>query len=146
MRAEAVGTCVAPLRNRMTRRSAQVRQAEGVSLEWEQTIVDARDPAALGRWWQEALRWVVVNDEPDEFEIRPQPDRLPGLLFVLVPGAKSIKNRLHLDFRPDHRDIEVERLVSLGATRVDIGQGAQSWVVLADPEGNEFCVLGSRDP
>jgi hypothetical protein len=65
------------------------------------------------------------------------------LLFVRVAESKSIKNRLHLDFRPDDRDVEVERLIGLGATRVDIGQGKPSWVVLADPEGNEFCVLGS---
>ena len=55
-----------------------------------------------------------------------------------------MKDRLHLDFRPDDRDAEVERLLALGATRADVGQGDQSWVVLADPEGNEFCVLGSR--
>ena len=58
-----------------------------VSLEWEQTIVDARDPSGLGRWWREALGWVVVNDDPDEFEIRPSADRLPGLLFVPVPES-----------------------------------------------------------
>ena len=115
-----------------------------VSLEWEQTIVDARHPSSLGRWWREALGWVVVNDDPDEFEIRPSADRLPGLLFAHVPESKTIKNRLHLDFRPDDRDVEVERLLALGATRADLGQGEQSWVVLADPEGNEFCVLGSR--
>ena len=115
-----------------------------MSLEWEQTIVDARDPGALGRWWQEALRWVVVNDEPDEFEIRAASDRLPGLLFVPVAEPKTSKNRLHLDFRPDDRDAEVDRLVALGATRADVGQGEQSWIVLADPEGNEFCVLGPR--
>jgi hypothetical protein len=115
-----------------------------VSLEWEQTIIDARDPGALGNWWREALGWIVVNDDPDEFEIRPTPDRLPGLLFVPVPERKTIKNRLHLDFRPDDRDAEVERLLALGATRADIGQDEQSWVVLADPEGNEFCVLGPR--
>jgi hypothetical protein len=114
-----------------------------MSLEWEQTSVDARDPVALGRWWQAALGWVAV-DEGEEFEIRPTPDRLPGLLFVAVPETKQIKNRLHLDFRPDDRDAEVERLLSLGATRVDVGQGDSSWVVLADPEGNEFCVLSSR--
>jgi len=61
-----------------------------------------------------------------------------------VPEAKLSKNRLHLDFRPDDRDAEVERLVALGATRADVGQGDQPWIVLADPEGNEFCVLGSR--
>ena len=115
-----------------------------MSLDWEQTIVDARDPGELGRWWQQALDWVVVNDEPEEFEIRPSADRLPGLLFVPVPEPKHAKNRLHLDFRPDDRDAEVERLVALGASRVDVGQGEESWVVLADPEGNEFCVLGSR--
>jgi hypothetical protein len=115
-----------------------------VSLEWEQTNVDARDPESLGRWWQQALQWVVVNDAPDEFEIRPAPEQLPGLLFVPVPEEKTVKNRLHLDFRPDDQDLEVDRLLALGATRVDIGQGAQPWVVLADPEGNEFCVLGPR--
>jgi len=115
-----------------------------VTLEWEQTIIDSRDPAALGRWWQEALGWVVVNDAADEFEIRPAADRLPGLLFVPVPEPKTIKNRLHLDFRPTDRDAEVERLLALGATRADVGQSAESWVVLADPEGNEFCVLESR--
>ncbi len=115
-----------------------------MTLEWEQTIIDSRDAAALGRWWQEALGWVVVNDAADEFEIRPAADRLPGLLFVPVPEPKTIKNRLHLDFRPTDRDAEVERLLALGATRADVGQSAESWVVLADPEGNEFCVLESR--
>jgi len=113
-----------------------------VSLEWEQTNVDAEDPVSLGCWWQQALRWVVVDEAPDTFEIRPAADRLPGLLFVRVPEAKTVKNRLHLDFRPDDQDVEVDRLLALGATRVDIGQGERSWVVLADPEGNEFCVLG----
>jgi predicted enzyme related to lactoylglutathione lyase len=115
-----------------------------MALEWEQTIVDALDPVALGRWWSDALGWVVVNDDADEFEIRPAPDRLPGLLFASVGEPKQLKNRLHLDFRPDDRDAEVERLLALGATRADVGQGEQSWVVLADPEGNEFCILGSR--
>jgi hypothetical protein len=115
-----------------------------VSLEWEQTIVDALDPVALGRWWCDALGWVVVNDDPEEFEIRPHAERLPGLLFARVTEPKAHKNRLHLDFRPDDRDAEVGRLLALGATRVDIGQGEPSWVVLADPEGNEFCILRSR--
>ena len=115
-----------------------------MSLEWEQTIIDAHDPVSLGRWWCAALGWVVVNEDPDEFEIRPSVERLPGLLFASVPQPKQIKNRLHLDFRPDDRDAEVDRLLALGATRADVGQGEQSWVVLADPEGNEFCVLSSR--
>jgi hypothetical protein len=115
-----------------------------MALDWEQTIIDARDPVALGRWWRRALGWVVVNDDPDEFEIRPTSDRFPGLLFASVPESKTIKNRLHLDFRPDDRDREVERMLALGATRTDVGQGDRSWVVLADPEGNEFCILSSR--
>ncbi len=115
-----------------------------MTLEWEQTIVDALDPGRLGTWWCDALDWVVVNDDPDEFEIRPSADCRPGLLFVPVQQAKTTKNRLHLDFRPDDRDVEVDRLLALGATRADLGQGDQPWVVLCDPEGNEFCVLGSR--
>jgi hypothetical protein len=120
-----------------------------VSLEWEQTVVDAKDPVALGRWWADALGWVVVDDgagedATGEFEIRPSADRLPGLLFAQVAEPKTVKNRLHLDFRPDDRDAEVQRLVDLGATRADVGQGEQRWVVLADPEGNEFCILGSH--
>ena len=114
-----------------------------MSLEWEQVMVDSADPEALGRWWAEALGWVVVNDAPDEFEIRPAPDRTPGLLFTSVPEHKTIKNRLHLDFRPDDQKAEVARLLALGARHADIGQGEQPWVTLADPEGNEFCVLGA---
>jgi catechol 2,3-dioxygenase-like lactoylglutathione lyase family enzyme len=115
-----------------------------MGLSWEQTSIDARDPAALGRWWRDALGWVVVNDDPAEFEIQREESQTPGLLFVAVPEGKTVKNRLHLDFRPDDREREVDRLLSLGATRADVGQGEQSWVVLADPEGNEFCVLSSR--
>jgi len=113
-------------------------------LEWEQTTVDAQDPVALGRWWSTALRWVVVNDDPDEFEIRPEADRMPGILFEPVTDEKRGKNRLHFDLRPDDQDAEVTRLKALGATPVDIGQGEQTWTVLADPEGNEFCVLSSK--
>jgi hypothetical protein len=115
-----------------------------VDLVWEQIVVDAHDPVALGRWWAEALGWVVVADGADEFEIRPTPDQLPGLLFVPVAGKKAGKNRLHPDFRPVDQGAEVERLLSLGARRAAIGQGETSWVVLADPEGNEFCILGGR--
>ncbi|MQY37656.1 hypothetical protein SRB17_56600 [Streptomyces sp. RB17] len=117
-----------------------------MAVEWEQVIVDAADPVALGRWWVEALGWVVVNDAEDEFEIRPAPDRLPGLLFVAVPDRKTVKNRLHLDFRPDDQAAEVARLLALGARHADVGQGERPWVVLMDPEGNEFCVLGERRP
>jgi Glyoxalase-like domain len=115
-----------------------------MALEWEQVIVNAADPGALGRWWATALEWVVVDDDPEAFEIRPERERLPGLLFVRVPEPKTIKNRLHLDFRPDDQDAAVARLLDLGATHADVGQGEQPWVVLSDPEGNEFCVLRAR--
>lgn len=115
-----------------------------MSLRWEQAVIDAIDPVALGQWWAEALRWTVVNDDPEAFEIQEEADRLPGIMFLRVGGAKqSSKNRLHLDFRPDDQQLEVRRLIDLGAQRIDVGQGDVSWVVLADPEGNEFCVLSA---
>ena len=71
----------------------------------------------------------------------------PDLLFLRVPEPKTVKNRLHIDLRPDDQAAEVARLERLGARRVDVGQGADvSWVVLADPEGNEFCVLRPLTP
>jgi Glyoxalase-like domain len=112
-----------------------------VALLWEQVVVDARDHRALAHWWAEALGWVVVYDDDDDAEIRPAPDVTPGLLFIRVPDERVVKNRLHLDFRPDDQAAEVRRLTGMGARRVDVGQGDVSWVVLADPEGNEFCVL-----
>jgi hypothetical protein len=115
-----------------------------MSLEWEQIVVDAAQPTALGRWWANALGWVVTFEADDEFEIRPNPERLPGLLFVAVGDPRVTKNRLHPDFRPDDQAAEVDRLLALGARRADVGQGEKSWVVLADPEGNEFCVLAPR--
>jgi predicted enzyme related to lactoylglutathione lyase len=111
---------------------------------WEQVVVDAQDAARLARWWAEALHYQIVLEAPDEVEIRRTPDELPGLLFTPVPDAKTVKNRLHIDLRPDDQEAEVERLVDMGARPVDIGQGDVDWVVLADPEGNEFCVLASR--
>lgn len=115
-----------------------------MTLEWEQIVLDSGDPEALGHWWAKALGWVVVDDSTEEFEIRPAPDRLPGLLFVRVPEAKTVKNRLHLDFRPTDQEAEVARLLALGARHADVGQGDESWTVLRDPEGNEFCVLAAR--
>jgi predicted enzyme related to lactoylglutathione lyase len=115
-----------------------------MSLDWEQVVVDAHRPAVLGRWWANALGWVTVADSEEEFEIRPAVDRLPGILFVPVGEPKVIKNRLHFDFRPDDQNEEVRRLLDLGATRANVAQGDVSWVVLADPEGNEFCVLSAR--
>jgi predicted enzyme related to lactoylglutathione lyase len=108
--------------------------------------VDAHDPRRLGQWWADALGWKVFYDSEDEFVITTPDERFPGLVFLKVPEGKAVKNRLHLDFVPDDRDAEVQRLVDLGATRADVGQkGDETWVVLADPEGNEFCVLSARE-
>ena len=85
-----------------------------------------------------------MNAGPVVFEIQRAPDRLPGILFVAVDKPKRGQNRLHVDLRPDDQAVEVERLIAMGATRADVGQGEVSWVVLADPEGNEFCVLGAQ--
>ena len=115
-----------------------------MTLAWEQTVVDAADPRALGEWWARALGWAITIEDDDEVEVRRTPEVEPGLLFIRVSDAKTGKNRLHIDLRPDDQDAEVARLLTLGARRIDIGQGGVSWVVLADPEGNEFCVLSSR--
>ncbi|MET7286881.1 VOC family protein [Streptomyces sp. NPDC005573] len=115
-----------------------------MTLEWRNVIVHSADPAALGQWWADALGWTVTHTSDVEFEIRPEPGRTPGIEFVLLEEAKKSKSRLHLDFVPDDQDAEVARLEALGARRVDIGQGERSWVVMADPEDNEFCILGRR--
>ena len=112
-------------------------------LEWEELAVDCSDPTTLGKWWAEALGVEAEEDGDGDVRIRPG-ESVPPILFIRVPEPKTDKNRLHLDFRPDDRDAEVARLIALGATRADVGQGDESWVVLADPEGNEFCVLSSR--
>ncbi len=111
-----------------------------------QLCVDARDPLALARWWAEVLGWRVEQDE-DEVAVEPPDGSAPPWLFLPVPEDKQVKNRLHVDVRPpDGSDqaTELERLLGLGAVRVDVGQGDDvTWHVLADPEGNEFCLLRS---
>ncbi|MBO3088073.1 VOC family protein [Cellulomonas dongxiuzhuiae] len=129
-------------------------------LRWYTTVVESRDPHALARWWAAALGWDYVPFADDEAGVLPPWGREaaastpfhrmpPGLCFVQVDHDKTVKNRLHLDLAPhtsDDRDAEIARLLDLGATRVDVGQGPDvSWDVLADPDGNEFCVLSSRD-
>ena len=109
-------------------------------------VVDANDPGALARFWAAVLDYRIVHDEPDEVVIAKADDTYPAIVFVPVPEAKATKNRLHIDLAPDDRDAEVERIVGLGARHVDIGQSEDvTWVVLADPEGNEFCVLRARE-
>ncbi|MBO0899249.1 VOC family protein [Cellulomonas sp. zg-ZUI222] len=129
-------------------------------LRWYTTVIESRDPHALARWWADALGWDYARYADDEAGVLPPWARElaptlpfhqvpPGLCFVQVEHDKSTKNRLHLDLAPhtsDDRDAEIARLLDLGATLADVGQGPDvSWTVLADPDGNEFCVLSSRE-
>ncbi|MET9253566.1 VOC family protein [Streptomyces sp. NPDC003717] len=121
-------------------------------------VVDCRDPERLAAFWCEALGFKVIDRSEDKVEIgswvptveevrdRQMP---PTVVFVRVPEGKTAKNRLHLDISPidGSTDDEAARLLGLGATKVDVGQGAgRNWVVMADPEGNEFDVLRTLAP
>jgi len=116
-------------------------------------VIDAADPSRLASFWAAALDWHVTDDEPDEADVEPAGFDYPGpaalpLVFIRVPEPKVTKNRIHLDLATrsaEHQAAEVDRLLALGAVRVDIGQGQVPWEVMADPEGNEFCVLEPRD-
>jgi predicted enzyme related to lactoylglutathione lyase len=107
--------------------------------------LDARDPRRLAAWWQEALDLEVVHEYDDGGGVslcgRGWNGSRWNILFFRVHNEKTVKNRLHLDLLPDDQEEEVRRLERLGARRVDIGQRNTTWVVMADPEGNEFCVL-----
>jgi catechol 2,3-dioxygenase-like lactoylglutathione lyase family enzyme len=114
--------------------------------------IDTTDPAKIAPFWEAALGWRRTFEEEDEVVLEPpegsQGDGVvPVLLFLKVPEGKAVKNRLHLDLRPKDQAAEVARLEALGARRVDVGQGPEvTWVVLADPDGNEFCVLRALRP
>ena len=106
--------------------------------------IDARDPRRLGAFWMAVLGWDAVEDGDEGISLASPARDLPTLDVLPVPDTKQVKNRLHLDLRADGTsfDAELVRLEGLGAQRVDIGQGPDvTWVVLADPEGNEFCLL-----
>ena len=110
-------------------------------------IIDSTDPEPIARWWAEVLGYDVTEADPDAVEIVGPRGSGPSLVFVKVPEAKSVKNRLHIDVSPTDRDQgdELERLLRLGAKRADVGQGDDvRWVVLTDPDGNEFCLLRTR--
>jgi predicted enzyme related to lactoylglutathione lyase len=106
--------------------------------------IDCADPPALASFWADVLDYERTHEEDELVAIEPRDKSGSALLFLRVPDDKKVKNRLHLDLKPTDQDAEVERVKALGATEVDIGQGDVSWVVLADPEGNEFCILRPR--
>jgi predicted enzyme related to lactoylglutathione lyase len=124
-----------------------------MALRLQCITVDAHDPLALAQFWSEALGWKIGEDVNDaevwiERELGdPKNTGFPDILFLKNSAIKSSKNRLHLDLRPDDQAAEVARLEKLGAKQIDIGQSAEptcTWIVMADPEGNEFCVLRER--
>jgi len=132
-----------------------------MALRWYTVVVDCHDITSQAAFWAEVMDWKLVYEADDERVIVPSwvdestlketPwERIgPGMVFVPVPEGKAVKNRLHIDLAPhtsQDREAEIARLERLGATRVDVGQAPDvTWTVLADPEGNEFCVLSSRD-
>ncbi len=116
--------------------------------------IDCRDAYAQAQWWKKVLGYADDPDEPGqpgdaEVAIADPEGEGQALLFVQVPEGKNVKNRVHLDLRPrvEHRDDELATLLDLGATFVADHRGiagpGTGWVVLADPEGNEFCILRS---
>ena len=118
-----------------------------MGLKAESLGFDCDDAAAIAQFWAVALDYTVEpSDDPNEVAVVPKDGKGTALLFLKVPEGKTIKNRLHLDLRPDDQAAEVKRLIALGAKKVDIGQGDPTWVVLADPEGNEFCILRALKP
>ena len=113
--------------------------------------IDTGDPARIASFWQSALGWRRTFEEEDQVileppEGSPEDGIVPDLMFLKVPERKVVKNRLHLDLRPGDQAAEVSRLEALGARRVGIGQGEVGWVVMADPDGNEFDVLQPLTP
>ncbi|MFE6838092.1 VOC family protein [Streptomyces sp. NPDC057705] len=109
---------------------------------------DALDPYRVAEFWSAVTGFPIHPDDvegDDEILLEPSQPGVPGLLFIRVPDAKSVKNRVHLDIQPPTgtRDETVERLIGLGAKLVDDrrdADGVMGWVVLADPEGNELCI------
>ena len=102
----------------------------------------------LARFWAQALGWQILSERENEIVIGTEENAPVGICFMPVTDPKRVKNRLHLDITTSasDRDTEIERLLGLGARPVDIGQtGAESWIVLADPEGNEFCVVRPKE-
>jgi len=107
-------------------------------------VIDTHDLPRLAQFWTQALGWKVLSEREHEIIIGTDENAPVGICFMPVTDRKTVKNRVHLDITTaaEDRDQEIERLLALGARRADIGQtGTESWTVLADPEGNEFCVI-----
>jgi len=118
-----------------------------MTLRIQALCIDALDPRPVAAFWENALGWRRTFEDEDEIVLEPpagspEDGVVADLAVLRVPEGKSVKNRLHLDLRPGDQDAEVARLEALGAQRVAVGQDdSATWVVMADPDGNEFCVL-----
>jgi hypothetical protein len=121
-----------------------------MACRFSELAVDSRDPEGLAAFWAAVLDYQVLGREEGCVEIGPEQGfggAAPTLVFAPVPDPTPGKVRLHIDLNPPDRDQdeELDRLLGLGATRADVGQtGDESWHVLADPEGNQFCLLRRR--
>jgi predicted enzyme related to lactoylglutathione lyase len=120
-----------------------------MTLQLHHITVDCGDAARLAAFWAEALGWQVGARASADFAAVDRPDRpsgVPGWLFFRVPEGKSAKNRMHVDLLADDLDAETERLVGLGARVLhEKREWGAHWRTLADPEGNEFCLVSGRD-
>lgn len=132
-----------------------------MAVRWYSVVIDCHDIAVQARWWARVLDWRISYEDDDEVVIAPPhatevsatprlQDHGPEMFFLPVPETKTLKNRLHIDLAPgsgDDQATEVSRLEAMGARRINVGQDESkvSWVVMEDPEGNEFCVLTARE-
>ena len=122
--------------------------SDGMPVRLHHIVIDAHDLPGLARFWTRALGWKVLSEREREIIIGTGNNAPAGIRFMPVSDPKTVKNRVHLDLTASaaDRDREIERLLAPGARRVEIGQtGAESRTVLADPEGNEFCLIRPRE-
>ena len=135
-------------RVRVREGDSDVLQTVGMPVRLHHIVIDAHDLPGLARFWTQALGWKILSEREREIVIGTDENAPVGICFMPVTDPKSVKNRVHLDLTSSAADRlqEIDRLLALGARRVDIGQtGTESWTVLADPEGNEFCVVRPKD-
>ena len=123
-------------------------QTVGMPVRLHHIVIDAHDLPRLARFWTQALGWEVLSEHEREIVIGTDENAPVGICFMPVTDQKIVKNRVHLDITTEaqDRDQEIDRLIGLGAQQVDVGQtGKESWTVLADPEGNELCVIRPKE-
>lgn len=132
---------------RKIQKGATVREVVVLACKFSELSIDSLHPERIARWWADVLDYRITEVDEEQVEIAGPAGSGPTLVFARVPERKSVKNRLHIDVSPTDREQEAElqRLLELGAERADVGQSDDAgWVVLRDPDGNEFCLLGRR--